>query len=86
MPKTLTPEQIQALQAVPLSGMPNKVRIALTLAQAKQSDVSDETGIPAYSLSKIVNGITTTSLDNAQKLAAYFGCAPNDLFPPQVAA
>lgn len=86
MPKPLSPEQIEALKAVPLGEMPNKLRIALALAQVNQSDVAAETDLATPNLSKIVNGkYADINWVTVQKLADYFGCDPRDLFPSKAA-
>lgn len=78
----MTPEQLDALRAVPLGTMPNKLRIALALAKAKQRDVVDETGIYASNLSNFVTGdYKTITIETARKLADFFGCQIEDLFP-----
>jgi DNA-binding Xre family transcriptional regulator len=84
MPKPLTTEQITALRAVPLTGtgMVNRLRIAIALAQVKQAEIVDETGIPAPNLSYLVNGkYGNLHVETAHKLAAFFGCQIEDLFP-----
>jgi transcriptional regulator with XRE-family HTH domain len=82
MPKPLSPEQIEALRAVPLGAMPNKLRIALALAKARQSDIVEEIGIAAPHVSQLVNGrYTNVTIDTARKYAEFFGCAIEDLFP-----
>lgn len=84
MPKLLTGEQLEALRAVPLSGMPNKLRIALALAKARQAEVCEETGIAPPNLSNLVNGkYGSVTIETGQKLADYFGCTTDDLFPRQ---
>jgi len=65
---------------VPLGAMPNKIRIALALVKARQADVAEATGIPAPNVSNIVNG-RPVMLDTARKLAEFFGCQIEDLFP-----
>ena len=86
MPKRLTAEQRYALKTVPLGDMPNKLRIALTLARAKQFEVAEETGIAAPNLSNLVNGkYSTVTITTARKLAEYFGCHIEDLFPAREA-
>lgn len=87
MPRPLTAEQLNALRLVPLMDMPNKVRLALTLTQAQQQQVVEETGILYPTLSKIVTGKSGdgVSIGNARKLADYFGCEVDDLFPRQQA-
>jgi DNA-binding Xre family transcriptional regulator len=78
----LTPEQLEALRAVPLGSMPNKLRIALALAKVKQVHVSSETGIATPNLSNLVTGdYKTLTVTTARKLADYFGCQIEDLFP-----
>lgn len=86
MPKPLTPEQLEALKAVPLGEMPNKLRIALALSQASQTDIVAETGIATPNLSRIVNGkYVDIHWATVQKLADFFGCDPRDLFPLRAA-
>lgn len=82
MPKPLTPEQADALRAVPVGAMPNRLRIALALAKVRQADVVDETGITSPNLSNLVNGkYTNLHVETARKLSDYFGCSIEDLFP-----
>lgn len=82
MPKPLTPDQLTALRAVPLGAMPNKLRIAMALAGANQIEICDETGYAAPSMSRLVTGrYQDASLDTCRKIAGYFGCAIEDLFP-----
>lgn len=87
MAKPLTQEQLDALRAVPLmGGMPNRLRIAIALAQVKQADIVDETGLWAPNLSNLVNGkYANLHVDTARKLAEFFGCAIEDLFPAREA-
>jgi DNA-binding Xre family transcriptional regulator len=78
----LTPEQLEALRAVPLGAMPNKLRIARALAKVKQVDIAESTGIATPNLSRLFTGdYQTLTIDTAQKLADYFGCQIEDLFP-----
>jgi DNA-binding Xre family transcriptional regulator len=82
MPKPLTPEQLKALQAVPLGSMPNKLRIAIALTDVIQGDIAAETGIHASNLSDLINGKTQgVRLDTARRIAGFFCCAIEDLFP-----
>lgn len=86
MQKTLTPEQVAALKAVPLGEMPNRLRIALALSKAKQAEVAEFTGIATANLSNIVNGkYSALTIETGRKLADYFGCAIEDLFPAREA-
>lgn len=89
MTKPLTPEQLAALRAVPVStDTPNRLRVAMALADVKLTEVSEAIPGASYkTLSAIVTGrLTNPGLQTAQALAEYFGCATDDLFPVQVAA
>jgi DNA-binding Xre family transcriptional regulator len=88
----LTPEQLDALRAVPLGTAPNKLRLALALLngpkhsrtspKVRQLDVAEHTGIAAPNLSRLFTGdYQTLTIDTAQSLADYFGCQIEDLFP-----
>jgi transcriptional regulator with XRE-family HTH domain len=86
MPKPLSPEQIDAMRAVPLGEMPNKLRIAIALAKVKQAEVCEETGLTPSMVSNFVLGkYTTLTIDTARKLAEFFGCQIEDLFPAREA-
>ena len=89
MTKPLTPEQLAALRAVPVSAdTPNRLRVAMALADVKMTEVSDALpGVNYKTLSAISTGrLTNPALQTAQSIAEFFGCAIEDLFPPQVAA
>lgn len=89
MPNPLTPEQLETLRSVPAlgTGTSNRLRLALALTGAKQTDVAEETGIPAPNLSGIVTGRQAgTHVETARKLANYFGCRIEDLFPGREAS
>lgn len=78
----LTAEQVTALRSVPLGAMPNKVGLALTMTDTSQTDAAEALDIPRPNLSKIVNGrYEGIQLETSRKLADYFGCAIEDLFP-----
>lgn len=82
MRKPLSAEQVAHLRAVPAAAFPNRVGIAIDLLGIKQSDVAEGAGIDASTLSQIRNGRhATVQLPTAQRLAAFFGCAIEDLFP-----
>ena len=69
---------------MPLSSMPNRLRIALALAKVKQVDVRRATDIPGPNLSNLVRGAYgTVTIVTARKLADFFGCQIEDLFPPR---
>ena len=84
----LTPEQLDALRAVPLGEMPNKLRLALTLTRSQQVDIVGETGMQPSVVSDFLAGRRGSSsgslkltVDTAQKFADFFGCHIEDLFP-----
>lgn len=84
MAMPLTDEQLAVLRAVPPegTGTRNRLRIAIALTGAKQMDIAEETGIPQSNLSGIVTGRQAgMNLQTAQKLATFFGCTTDDLFP-----
>lgn len=54
----------------------------MAMLDVTQTQVSDSTGIPKSNLSELVNGkYGDVQVETARKLAAYFGCAIEDLFP-----
>jgi DNA-binding Xre family transcriptional regulator len=82
----LTDDQLTALRAVPVmhaSGMQNRLRIALALARARQSDILDAyPEMDAGQVSRIVNGkYASIELETTRKFAEFFGCQIEDLFP-----
>lgn len=78
----MTPEQIQALRAVPLGEMPNKLRVAFALQGVTQTDAAEQAGLTGSRLSLLVNGkYRTVTVDEAGRLAKFFGCHIEDLFP-----
>ena len=85
MAHTLTPEQLEALRAMPLLGMPNKVEIALSLVGAKQADIVEDKDMDASSVHRVVKGkYSALELETSRKFAAFFGCQIEDLFPARV--
>lgn len=79
---SLTPEQLAALKAMPLGTMPNKVGLAFTLTGESQTAAAEAMDIPRPNLSKIVNGrYGGIELETTRKVADYFGCQIEDLFP-----
>lgn len=66
--------------------MPNKLRVAFALAGTRQVDAVEATGMFAPNLSDLVCGnYKALTVDTARKLADYFGCAIEDLFPAREA-
>jgi plasmid maintenance system antidote protein VapI len=82
----MTPEQMQALRSVPLGAVPNRLPIAFALTGQRQTDACQVLDMTDARMSLLVNGKREASLQEAGKLARYFGCAIEDLFPAQVQA
>jgi len=82
----MTTEQVEALRTLPLGDATNRLRMAFALTGRRQHEASQETGIVASNLSDIVNGkYASVTIETARKLADFFGCAIEDLFPRRVA-
>lgn len=82
MPRHLTPEQLAALRVAPLGDSPNRLRVAIALAGAKQTDVCEETGFAFSTLSRLVTGANgNPTIETARTFAEFFGCGIDDLFP-----
>jgi DNA-binding Xre family transcriptional regulator len=78
----MTPEQIDALRAVPLGAMPNKLKIAFALERKTQSDICESAGITDSRMSLLVNGkYKTVTVGEASRIAKCFGCQIEDIFP-----
>lgn len=82
MSKPLTSAQVEALRSVPIGPMPNRIRVALGMVNAKQAELAEETGQKPSNVSDIVNGkYSDLQIETARKYADFFGCAIEDLFP-----
>ena len=67
-------------------GSPNRVRAAMGLGDVTQVQVAAAIGVTQPHVSEIVNGnYSSLPLPTAQRLAAFFGCAIEDLFPSRAA-
>lgn len=83
MSKPLTEEQLTALRAVPVSKeLPNRLRVAMALADVKQVELAESIGMSQASVSDIRNG-KYNDLKHAtvQRFAEFFGCYIEDIFP-----
>lgn len=79
----LTDRQLESLRAAPLETLPNRLKVAFALANVQRSEAAEATGLSAPTVSKLINGqYQTLDIENARKLADYFGCSIEDLFPP----
>lgn len=78
----LTSEQLDVLRSVPIGEMPNRLGIAFALHRVKRADVAEEIGIAQSALSGYITGNHSSfPLEHARRLAEYFGCQLDDLFP-----
>ncbi len=77
-----TYDQLQELRNAPIDASGNRVAQAMALAEVKQIAVAAATGLPQPYISDVVRGrYKTITVENAHKLAEFFGCAIEDLFP-----
>lgn len=82
MRQTLTPEQLAALDNMPLGERPNRLALAITIAGVKQGDVVEATGLTQPYISAVTNGrYQTITVENARKFADFFGAPIEVLFP-----
>jgi plasmid maintenance system antidote protein VapI len=66
--------------------IPNRVAAAIRLVGRTQTAVAVEIGMTEPHLSDICRGAQkSVALETAHKLAEYFGCAIEDLFPSRAA-
>ena len=75
----LTPKQLAILRRAPAQDG-NRLRVARKLAGKTQVEVAAAIGISQGSLSEIERR-TNVTLATAQRLARYYGCAIEDVFP-----
>lgn len=60
----------------------NRVALAIDLADVRQLEVSEGTGLPQPYISDVARDrYQTITVENARKFADYFGCQIEDLFP-----
>lgn len=81
--KPLTADQITALRAVPLSTeLPNRLRIAMALANVTQVEVAEGTALTQATVSDIRNGkYGDLKHSTVQRIAEFFGVFIEDIFP-----
>lgn len=75
----LTPKQLAILRRAPAQDG-NRLRVARKLAGKTQVEVAAAIGISQGSLSEIERR-TNVTLATAQRLARYYGCTIEDVFP-----
>lgn len=78
----LTEAQLIQLRKARTTG--NKVNKAIELAGITRVFLSEQTGLRyTYVTDVAANRYETVTVENAHKFADFFGCAIEDLFPPQ---
>jgi DNA-binding XRE family transcriptional regulator len=81
----LRSDQRAALQAIPAGvGSRNRLKFAFTLCGVTQRLASEKTGLSPQRISGLVTGnYQSVSVEEASKLARFFGCTIEDLFPSE---
>ena len=78
----LTNRQLNFLRHSPIPPGGHRLDLALALVSATATDVARDTGFSAQWLSDVRRGrIELPTIGNARRLAKYFGCYIDDLFP-----
>lgn len=82
----LSDELIKALVNEPVADEPNRLRRFMGAANVTQPQLEEATGISQPQISAITNGrYRKLNIEVARKLAEFFGCAIEDLFPSRQA-
>jgi DNA-binding XRE family transcriptional regulator len=82
----LTRSTLRRLKDEDVPDEPNRLRRAMALVEITQDALADAIDIPQSTISKIVNGqMPRLPLAQAQRLAEFFGCQTDDLFPAREA-
>lgn len=82
----LTARQINHLVNEPTSGR-NRLQLARTLAGLTQVEMSAAIGLTQPHISTLERGdYSDLPLETARRIAAFFGCGIEDLFPAKVSA
>lgn len=77
----LNDEQARTLRSAPLNG-PNKLKLAMALADVTQAEVADRLGIKQPQVSDVVRGdYVDMPLETSRRYARCFGVSVEDLFP-----
>jgi transcriptional regulator with XRE-family HTH domain len=77
----LTAAQIRTLRSAPLTG-PNKLKLAMALAEVTQAEVAERLGIKQPQVSDVVRGeYVDMPLETSRRYARCFGVSVEDLFP-----
>lgn len=82
----LESRQVKTLRQADVPDTGNRVALAIELSGKKQGEVADDLQMTQSQLSDIARGrFPDPKLSTLQKLADYFGCAIEDLFPSRAA-
>ena len=82
----LSVEQLAHLRGADVGDAANKVGLAMALTGATQEQIEATTGLKQPYVSSIVNGrYSKLPLETARKIADFFGCLIEDLFPAKEA-
>lgn len=83
----LSTRKVHELRHAEAGATGNKVAKAIELAEVTQTEVAVATGLPQPYISDVARGrYSTITVENAHKLADYFGCTIEDLFPAKEGA
>jgi transcriptional regulator with XRE-family HTH domain len=78
--------QLAELRCTAIDDAPNRLRLALRLAGKTQAEVARAIEMSPPHFNDVCSGrVKEVSLTTAHKLANYFGCAIEDLFPSRPA-
>lgn len=81
----LTQAQLEELRGTPPSLAGNRISKAVDLAGLRQGEVAEAIGFSQPYISDVIRGrYPEITLGNARRLAEFFGCAIEDLFPGRV--
>ena len=82
----LTEKQLKVLRSKPVSEGGNRLAAATELAEVSQADLSRAVAMTQQYVNDVARGrYATITVDNARRLAEYFGCSIEDLFPARPA-
>lgn len=82
----LTAKQLNELRSSPVTETGNRLGRAIKISGVSLSAIHDETELSVSYISDTARGrYRTITVDNASKLAGFFGCAIEDLFPSRQA-
>jgi transcriptional regulator with XRE-family HTH domain len=81
----MTPQTLRkTLDAMPVGREGNRLRVALAIKGERQNALAEAIGLAPASVSLIVSGRNTPTLETAHAIAAFLGVPIETLFPPEV--